>query len=75
MVYPEGLDMATWALTVLQDFPDDDVPAFYNIDEWRKWAETLASCPTFAQESIPDNRTYDNWMSWAKDLFLVMVNY
>jgi hypothetical protein len=74
MVLPIGIDLLSWAANLLIDFPNDDVPLLYDVDQWREWGDQLVQCETFAQNQAPLTGDYDDWNTWAQAVYYNMNN-
>lgn len=70
-----GADLQTWAASLVVDFPKDNIPLLYNVDEWQKWGNSVVQELSFSANGAPGTYNYGTWNEWAKAVFLTMANF
>ena len=71
MIIPEYIDMLDWANSLFIDFPDQDIPALLDVNEWKPWAEEIRLCPKFSE--VPSTWGYSEFKDWAMDFYMIMI--
>lgn len=75
MMIPLNTEFPVWTLSLIVDFPDDDVPLLYSEDKWKEWGNELVQRTTFAQNGCSGTQSYDDKWDWAMSIFNSMANY
>ena len=74
MIQPIGISLQNWAASLVQDFPDDNVPILYNEDDWRSWGDTVCALTRFLEEDCPQPQGFQDWESWADGVYQAMID-
>lgn len=70
IVLPVGIDVLSWAASLVIDFPQDDIPRLDDPDAWQEWGERLLQSPSFLTAPRPGD--YADWVSWAQRVCAVV---
>lgn len=74
MVLPEFITLPNWAMTLIIDFPDDNVPLLTDEKNWRDWGDLLVQEGSFIENNAPGTLYYKDWKEWADEVYFVMNN-
>jgi hypothetical protein len=74
MVQPFGISLMYWAATLVQDFPDANVPILYNEEDWRHWGNFVVTATDFLDQDCPGTEGFSDWISWADAVYQCMID-
>lgn len=72
IVQPVGISLSYWAATLVQDFPESNIPILYNEDNWQRWGNQLSAVTEFLEQDVPGTEGFSDWNSWADAVFQCM---
>lgn len=72
MIIPVGVDLETWAASLLIDYPADNIPYLDREDQWRVWADFVVAGTSFTKASAPGPEWFDDWRAWAFAVYRAM---
>lgn len=80
MMIPKDVDMATWAASLIVDFPHDDIPLYLPLDKddkkyWKGWGSSLIQETSFTNNGAPSPGDFTEPLEWAQAVFRSMVNF
>ena len=74
MVMPEFMTLTNWAMSLIIDFPEDNIPLLTDESRWHEWGDNLVQEESFIHNNAPGTRYYKDWNEWADEVYFVMSN-
>lgn len=74
MMLPRNTDFKGWADSLIVDFPLDNIPAFREGEDWKRFGNVVSGLTSFANNGVPGTSGFSEPMAWAAAVFKQMVN-
>lgn len=74
MIYPSNMTFLDWADSLIIDFPLDQIPVLYRVEEWKPWGNQVILCDSFMEAAAPSTEEYDDKWEWAEDVYYAMAD-
>lgn len=72
---PQRITLTNWAAALEIDFPEDNVPALSDEENWKEWGNLLVQENSFTRNGAPGTSGYSDWESWARAVYYTMANF
>lgn len=64
---PIDIDMLEWAQQLRGEYSTVDIPALYDINIWKEWANYIRNSDGFNDKNIPMPNDFDSFREWAQN--------
>lgn len=62
---PVNIDMVIWAQEMRNEYPNEDIPALYDKNDWKQWANYIRLSGSFADANAPMADGFADFRDWA----------
>jgi hypothetical protein len=71
---PLNMSLSSWAASLVQSFPEDNVPFLSDESSWKEWGNNLIQLKSFSNNGAPNTSSFSDWKIWASFICKAMAN-